>query len=270
MSLPGNISLLARFKATPSGSFPVGTTGIAATQVAYGSGVNQIKGSATFTFTEAGGILALSGAGAAGGILRLPSGATQNFGIGFGADTFIYRAAAGQINLDSATDAQFTLVKSGTSRAAMFLAGNDLAVGTMAANAAMTLRTNNNLTAVTISTAQLIRFNAYGAGAITADASGNLTAVSDARKKDIVRPFTRGLSDVLKITPQTYKWKKDTGLDTEHEYTGFIAQDVQASIPEAVFADKDGMLSFSDRPVTCALINAVKELSARVGKLEKN
>ncbi len=52
MSLPGSISLLARFKSTPSGTAPVGTTGIAATQVAYGSGANQIKGSAQLLFIE--------------------------------------------------------------------------------------------------------------------------------------------------------------------------------------------------------------------------
>jgi hypothetical protein len=52
MSLPGNLSNLARVRFSPSGTSPVGTTGIAATQVAFGSGTNQIRGSANFTYNS--------------------------------------------------------------------------------------------------------------------------------------------------------------------------------------------------------------------------
>jgi hypothetical protein len=39
---------------------------------------------------------------------------------------------------------------------------------------------------------------------------------------------------------------------------------VQTIIPEAIGANADGMLSFSDRPVMAALVNAMKELNANL------
>ena len=54
----------------------------------------------------------------------------------------------------------------------------------------------------------------------------------------------------------------------ERDLIGFSAQNVQKVIPEAVWVSKDDFLGFDDRPVIAALVNAVKELSARVKELE--
>lgn len=108
-----------------------------------------------------------------------------------------------------------------------------------------------------------VRWGGYGAGALTTDANGVITAVSDARKKNIQREFTTGLEAIRGLTPKTYKWKPGFNLDTEHEYTGFISQNVKEFIPEAVGTDSEGYLTLADRPITAALVNAVKELDAR-------
>lgn len=110
--------------------------------------------------------------------------------------------------------------------------------------------------------------NGYGAGTLTTDSSGNVTATSDARLKNIDGDFTRGLADLKKISPKRYHWKKDSGLDPENQYAGLIAQDVQAAIPEAIGTTPQGTLSLSDRPLIAALINAAKELDARNAALE--
>lgn len=120
-----------------------------------------------------------------------------------------------------------------------------------------------------INSAGAIRFNAYGAGALTTDASGNITAASDERIKKNIRPFSRGLSDIIAINPILHGYTEESGLDqSRDDYAGFSAQQVQPLIPEAIGVNADGMLSFSDRPIMAALVNAVKELSARLAALE--
>jgi hypothetical protein len=110
-----------------------------------------------------------------------------------------------------------------------------------------------------------VRFNAYGAGALTTDASGNITAVSDERIKSNIRPFSRGLAEILAINPILHGYTEESGLDqTRDDYAGFSAQQVQQIIPEAIGENADGMLSFSDRPVMAALVNAMKELNANL------
>ena len=136
-----------------------------------------------------------------------------------------------------------------------------------------------------------LRLNAYGAGTLVTDSSGNVTASSDVSLKTVTGSFTRGLADVLKLTPRTYHWNEKSGMDTEDENVGFIAQEVIDAIPEAVGQyrtsevevdgkktkkrEKAELLTLSDRPLIAALVNAVKELkaendalSARIAKLE--
>lgn len=104
-----------------------------------------------------------------------------------------------------------------------------------------------------------------------------LTGTSDERLKDSVA-YVGGLEQILGITPVSYRWNEKgqvhTGLSGDQEYVGFLAQDVQKQIPEAITAtemSKDGSeeyLSFDDRPVVAALVNAVKQLATKVQHLE--
>jgi hypothetical protein len=106
-------------------------------------------------------------------------------------------------------------------------------------------------------------------GVITADGSGNLTAVSDERVKRNIRPFRTGLKAVMKVRPILYGYTKASGLDQSHDnYAGFSAQNVRKVIREAVGKDSRGLYTFNDRPVLAALVNAVQELAARVRELE--
>lgn len=115
-----------------------------------------------------------------------------------------------------------------------------------------------------------LRLNNYGAGTLSTDASGNVTASSDARLKTNLRTFARGLADVIKLAPKTYNWNETSGMDTDNDYVGFVAQDVQSAIPEAVYEGKDAnkTLTLNDRAILAALVNAVKELNAKVAALE--
>jgi hypothetical protein len=133
------------------------------------------------------------------------------------------------------------------------------------AGMAMAFNTNGANERVRISSAGAVRFNTYGAGALTTDASGNITAASDERIKSNIRPFSRGLSEILAINPILHGYTEESGLDqSRNDYAGFSAQQVQPLIPEAIGENANGMLSFSDRPVMAALVNAMKELNANL------
>ncbi len=126
------------------------------------------------------------------------------------------------------------------------------------------------VTRMKIANTGAVQMTYYGAGAATFDASGNITSVSDERLKDIQGDFSLGLPEVLKLQPKLFKYNTLSGLDTENVYTGLIAQDVMKYIPEAVSKDPQGYYTFNDRAITCALINAVKELQAEVDELRSN
>jgi len=93
---------------------------------------------------------------------------------------------------------------------------------------------------------------------------------SDIRLKQDIGSYTRGLADILKLSPITYRLK----ADPERECQGFDAAAVQDVFPECVGTtrmklDPDGeeeeVLTFDMHPVLVALVNAVKELAGKVG-----
>lgn len=106
------------------------------------------------------------------------------------------------------------------------------------------------------------------AGALTTDSSGNVTTASDARLKNIDGRFTGGLDQVLALKPTVFHWNAKSGLNINDRNVGFIAQEVLTVIPEAVGKNPDGYYSLVDRPITAALVNAIKELAARPGTWE--
>ena len=123
--------------------------------------------------------------------------------------------------------------------------------------------------AITGTAAGVVAMPHYGAGAATFDASGNISSVSDERVKTNIRPFVRGLRDVLKLKPILHGYTVESGLDqTKDDYAGFSAQNVQSVMPEAVGRGGDGMLTLSDRAILAAVVNAIHELATKkIGKV---
>ena len=119
----------------------------------------------------------------------------------------------------------------------------------------------NGATRISVTDTGGVRFNMYGAGTLVTDSSGNVTATSDARMKDISGSFGRGLDAIVNLSPKVYHWNKESGLNTDDVNVGLIAQEVLPYIPEAVGL-KDDKYTMSDRPIIAALINAVKELKS--------
>jgi hypothetical protein len=95
--------------------------------------------------------------------------------------------------------------------------------------------------------------------------SGTLTNTnpSDKRLKDNITPITYGLNEVLQLNPVSFDWKND---NNKNKQFGFIAQEVQEVMPEAVI---DGeYLGLEKDAIYTALINAIKELKAEIEQLK--
>ena len=102
------------------------------------------------------------------------------------------------------------------------------------------------------------------------------TISSDARMKNVIGSFERGLSDINELNPITYKFNGKFGsIKDDKEYVSIIAQDVAESWPEMVSThpmtdyDEDGnaitedIYALNTHELQWALVNAIKELSAQ-------
>lgn len=100
---------------------------------------------------------------------------------------------------------------------------------------------------------------------------------SDARGKADIAPSRLGLAEVLQLRPMSFT--RTTGAKPARTEIGFIAQDVQPIIPEAVVPmprvegteivhDDDGLLGVTDVAILAAVVNSIKEIDARVRAVE--
>ncbi len=113
-------------------------------------------------------------------------------------------------------------------------------------------------------------------GKLKADAiesSANITAFvsSDERLKENIINLDGSLSKVLKLRGTRFDWKE--GNDVVHPFEGndigFIAQEIKEVFPEVVGEMKGGYYGVKYEKLTPILVEAIKELSAKVADLEK-
>jgi hypothetical protein len=108
------------------------------------------------------------------------------------------------------------------------------------------------------------RFSGYGAGTLTTDVNGFITASSDRNLKDIIKPLENVLDKIMDFEPVYFKWNNKTDLDRENVYISTIAQSIEKDFPEAVGKMKDGTLTVQDRAVLAIAIKAIQELNQKI------
>ena len=91
--------------------------------------------------------------------------------------------------------------------------------------------------------------------------------LSDIRLKRFVHVLDYGLAEVKKLIPVSWLWKDIQKHGTQQEI-GFIAQDVQEIIPEAVHK-VDGYLGIDYARLTAVLVNAIKQQQVQIDDLSK-
>lgn len=100
----------------------------------------------------------------------------------------------------------------------------------------------------------------------TVTATGDICAFSDIRLKENIISIDNSLDKIERLSGVSYELKSDPGVP----HLGLIAQDVKEVIPEVVSLDKNSdMYKISYQSLIPVLIEAVKELSDRVKKLEE-
>lgn len=90
---------------------------------------------------------------------------------------------------------------------------------------------------------------------------------SDRRLKKNIRELPAALGTIKRLRGVTHEWKSGKG-PTGRKF-GFIAQEVQQVAPELVQEGDDGFLSVDYEHAIPILVEAIKELSARVESLER-
>lgn len=101
------------------------------------------------------------------------------------------------------------------------------------------------------------------------DGSGDLYAVnfvstSDRRMKEDVQKVENGLALIEALEGVTFRWK-----NTPNKSIGVIAQDLEEVLPVLVFTNEDGQKSVNYDGIIGVLIEAVKELNAKIKMLEE-
>lgn len=92
----------------------------------------------------------------------------------------------------------------------------------------------------------------------------DFSATSDMRLKDNVKRLRRGLHELKKMLPREYdKFENFEKVGPHKEEVGFIAQEVEKVLPEAV-SEHDGVKSVSYGQIIALLASAILELDHRL------
>ncbi len=100
---------------------------------------------------------------------------------------------------------------------------------------------------------------------------GTFNAYSDARYKQDITVYSKGLTEIKQVEPKNYRFTAEyMKSDAPSKYfVGVIAQEFeQTAFSNCVKADANGYKIVDMSELTFALINAVKELSSRIEQLE--
>ena len=130
-----------------------------------------------------------------------------------------------------------------------------------------------------------VQFDSFGVGTAASGTTGEIRATndvtayysSDERLKENIVEIDNALEKVKQIRGVRYDWtdehiKSKGGPDNyfmRKTDVGVIAQEIEAVLPEIVAERDDGIKAVRYERLTALLIEAVKELSARVDELEK-
>jgi hypothetical protein len=97
---------------------------------------------------------------------------------------------------------------------------------------------------------------------------------SDRRAKTNIVPLDTSLGKIMKLKPVSYNWKDPKGgvkmlkSGTAKTDLGFVAQDVEQVIPDAVFTDDQGRKLLNYPAIVSVLTKSVQELTRQVEALK--
>ena len=101
-------------------------------------------------------------------------------------------------------------------------------------------------------------------------ASGDIVAynTSDERLKNNIQPIENALDKINKLGGYTFEWNEELQKARSGNDIGVIAQEVDSVFPQIVARRDNGFLAVDYEKLVPVLIEAIKELSAKVTELE--
>jgi hypothetical protein len=129
-----------------------------------------------------------------------------------------------------------------------------------------------------IGTSANVQFNSIGVGTTASGTAGEIRATgditafysSDIRLKENITPIPNALEKVKQISGNTYDWKE--GYEEVHSHkgndVGVIAQEIEEILPQIVTNRDTGFKAVQYEKIIPLLIEAIKELSAKIDRLE--
>lgn len=108
-----------------------------------------------------------------------------------------------------------------------------------------------------------IRSNAGTNATLMYDASTKeiTYSASDARLKNNIQVLTSGLSEVMRLQPVSFDFRESLNSSEYNGHNvGFVAQQVQEVIPEAVSPNPDSLLAINTTAIIPYLVKAIQEL----------
>ena len=107
---------------------------------------------------------------------------------------------------------------------------------------------------------------------------GSWSVISDARVKEEVRDLEAGLAELLQVRPVRFRFNGKAGTPAGAEEVGIIGQEIERIFPEMVEQvqpapdeeqpEIDDLRLYNGSALTYVLVNAVKELAAKLERLE--
>ena len=205
--------------------------------------------------------------------------------------------SSGQVDVSTASTGTLQVINGGTGQTSYTngqllignTTGNTLAKGTLTGTSNQVTVTNG-AGSITLSLPQSIastsnvQFNSIGVGTAASGTAGEIRATdnvtgyysSDIKFKKNVEDIKNAIDKVNAIGGKTFDWSDDyikdhggeDGYFIQKKDFGVIAQDVKAVFPEAIRERKDGSLAVDYAKLSALAFAAIKELSARIEKLE--
>lgn len=232
----GNATNVPQISVNAQGQI-IGVTNVPITS--GGGGVTSISASPPLSASASTGAVSLSISNASSGSAGVVTTSTQNF-----AGTKIF-----DTGLISGNGYNFT------SNSSLFWTGIEAQIR-IAGN--MRFFVNNSSAGFDLSDVQKV-------------GGGTFNSYSDSRYKQDIASYTKGLAEIKQVQPKNYRYTAEFMKSDEpsQAFVGVVAQELEnTAFANCVRADADGYKIVDTSELTYALINAVKELSAKVEQLE--
>jgi len=266
LTVTGSITVSGSVINTLTSSFAISSS--QATSASFATSASQAQTAATASFITASNVFGPFGSNS---VISASFATTASYALNASSTSFPYTGSAqitgslGVTGSVSATTVQSNVFLSPqiiTEQVTVPSGFNGIIIGDPSISGSITISSGSNVTIADFSIPNLQQVTNIGSTTTNSITAANFITTSDRRLKSNIKQIENPFEVLDSI--KSYEYVKDGKKDA-----GFIAQEVQETIPYAVFENEEGMLTMSDRPLLAYLYAAVMELKEENKQLKK-